>query len=224
MGEAEWQACTNPDRMLAFLRGKASDRKLRLFAVACVRQVWRKLREERERRAVQAAELYADGRLDLDALREARRAVSVGVRWTHGAARAAQATTRDAAWAAARQAQHEAIQEVWLARGGWETEKRVKGAAQLAQCDLFRDLFGPLPFRPVSVASDWLSASVVSLAQAAYGERDLPSGHLDASRLAILADALEESGCTDTAFLGHLRKPATHARGCWALDLLLGEK
>jgi hypothetical protein len=64
---------------------------------------------------------------------------------------------------------------------------------------------------------------VVALAQAAYDQRELPAGHLDRARLAILADALEEAGCTDQTILGHLRGPGPHVRGCWAVDLILGK-
>ena len=35
--------CMDPNPMLEFLRGKASDRKLRLYAVACSSQVWQLL-------------------------------------------------------------------------------------------------------------------------------------------------------------------------------------
>jgi hypothetical protein len=37
--EATWLACADPHRMLPCLRGKASDRKLRLFAVGCCTRV-----------------------------------------------------------------------------------------------------------------------------------------------------------------------------------------
>jgi hypothetical protein len=41
--------------------------------------------------------------------------------------------------------------------------------------------------------------------------------------LPILADAVEEAGCTDADILGHLRGPGAHYRGCWALDSLRGK-
>jgi hypothetical protein len=65
---------------------------------------------------------------------------------------------------------------------------------------------------------------VTNLAAVAYEERQLPSGELDPARLAVLADALEESGCTNGDILGHLRQPGTHVRGCWALDKVLGKE
>jgi hypothetical protein len=55
-----------------------------------------------------------------------------------------------------------------------------------------------------------------------YEERELPSGHLDAARLAVLAGVLEEAGATDPRLLGHLRSPGPHVRGCFALDALTG--
>jgi hypothetical protein len=85
---------------------------------------------------------------------------------------------------------------------------------------LLREVAGN-PFRPVAFDSTWLSPTVTTLAQAAYDERDLPSGELDRDRLVILADALEDAGCTDRDILDHLRGPGPHVRGCWALDLIL---
>jgi hypothetical protein len=90
------------------------------------------------------------------------------------------------------------------------------------QCSLARDIFGS-PFRPVSLVPTWLTPDVVSLAQAAYQERNLPSGELDPVRLAVLADALEEAGAGDDV-AGHLRSPGPHVRGCWAVDLILGKE
>jgi len=62
MTEQEWLACTEPALMLAFLAGKASDRKLRLFAVACCRRIWHLFRDDNNRRAVDVSERLADGR------------------------------------------------------------------------------------------------------------------------------------------------------------------
>lgn len=61
MTEQEWLTCTDPQKMLVFLRGKASDRKLRLFAVACCRDIWELISSQASRDAVKASEEYADG-------------------------------------------------------------------------------------------------------------------------------------------------------------------
>jgi pSer/pThr/pTyr-binding forkhead associated (FHA) protein len=45
----------------------------------------------------------------------------------------------------------------------------------------------------------------------------------DYGGLPVLADALEEAGCTDQDILDHLRGPGTYGRGCWVVDLILGK-
>src|SRR5262249_19627484 len=88
--------------------------------------------------------------------------------------------------------------------------------------DLVRDVEGDLS-RTVAASAAWLTPTVTALARAAYEERSLPAGTLDALLLAVLADALEEAGCADRAVLGHLRGPGPHVRGCHVLDALLGK-
>src|SRR5262245_41045217 len=61
MTEAEWLACTDTRRMRAFLRDKASDRKVRRFACACCRRIWPLISDPWGREAVEVAERYADG-------------------------------------------------------------------------------------------------------------------------------------------------------------------
>jgi hypothetical protein len=39
----------------------------------------------------------------------------------------------------------------------------------------------------------------------------------------VLANALEESGCTNPDILGHCRSGGEHVRGCWVVDLVLGK-
>jgi hypothetical protein len=77
MTEAEWWlGCCDPRRMLGFLWGRASDRKLRLFVVACCRRLRQLLTDERSRKAVEAAELFADGQVTREDLGTAGRVAS----------------------------------------------------------------------------------------------------------------------------------------------------
>jgi hypothetical protein len=90
------------------------------------------------------------------------------------------------------------------------------GAAQAA---FLRDIFGPLPFRPVSLDPSWLAwhgGLLVSMARRMYDGRDFTD-------MAVLADALEEAGCQNPDLLGHCRSGGEHVRGCWLIDLLLGK-
>ena len=75
MTEAEWNACTNPGRMLQFLEGKASDRKLRLFAVACCSRILSYVSDRRAKHILKVAERLADGL----ATNAERRVAAVGI-------------------------------------------------------------------------------------------------------------------------------------------------
>jgi hypothetical protein len=95
----------------------------------------------------------------------------------------------------------------------------IERAERAAQMALLRAIVGnPVVRRTVNPAwLDWQDGLIRRLAQAAYDE-----GAFD--HLPILADALEEAGCTDEAILTHLRSPGPHVRGCWVVDLILARE
>src|SRR5947199_377880 len=61
MKETEWLACTDPQRMLRFVRGNGCGRKLQLFVCAACRRPWPLLEVQCLRSAVEISEAYADG-------------------------------------------------------------------------------------------------------------------------------------------------------------------
>lgn len=86
-------------------------------------------------------------------------------------------------------------------------------------CDLIRDLYGN-PFRAVTLAPAvraWNGGAILLLAEAIHNDAAF-------DRLPILADALEEAGCTNEDILTHCRSGPVHVRGCWVLDLLLRKR
>ncbi len=238
MTEAEWLACTDPEPMLAFLHGKVSDRRFRLFSVGCIRRGWHLSRDPGLWQGVEAVERFVDGLTRDKARIEARK---TGLRVAHAETGSEDGygnpqemlgfelwevakktidlkTARDLGTSAAAAFGYAAVE------GSHDGPKffRAKERERKRQRGVLLDIFGN-PFRPATIPVAWRVPQVVALAQSAYDQRMLPAGTLDLPRLAILADALEEAGCTDAGLLAHLRGPGPHVRGCWALDLLLGK-
>src|SRR5262249_60130535 len=96
-----------------------------------------------------------------------------------------------------------------LLRGGPPPERRRELARRW--CDLLREICAP--FRAVALAPGWLSANDRAARRLAASIHD--DGAFD--HLPVLADALEDAGCTDPELLGHLRSAGPHGPGCWAL-------
>ena len=225
MTEQEWLTAADPQPMLKYVRGRSSERKLRLFAVACCRQVWHLLADERTRTAVEVAERFADGGAAQEELAAARYAAAY-------AGMAAGLASFSAYQATLTAAAHDAVYAGWDAATAnfaadaaafATTDPAARAAAEQEQVIALRDIFGN-PFRLVPPDPSWPTADIRALARAAYSARILPAGTLDPVRLAVLADALEDAGCTDADVLWHLRGENPHVRGCWVIDLLLGKR
>ena len=233
MTEAEWLAATDPQPLLEFLQG-ASERKRRLFACGCCRRAWDLLSDHRSRKAVEVSEDFADGRCvarQLAAARQAAQRAWLKIRtiWDGYVVSepdpALYAATTPVFYAAT------AAHELTSRRSPEFVERTVADLQLVArhrlgrladaerleearQSDLARCVFGS-PGRPVTADPQWLTSTVVALAEGAYRDRAW-------DRLPGLADALQDAGCDCEELLGHCRSGGPHCRGCWAVDLLTG--
>ncbi len=235
MTEADWQTCADPAAMLRWAGDRVSARKRRLFACACCRRAlfmvdaWAyDFRRADYHRALATAERFADGAATAAELDDA-----------HGGADDSTFINQDLEYAGldhgvdpfrdVASADPAVVADVWqqvlllvrefgtdvAATGPRRRHDAEERAERAAQAELLRDLLGN-PFRPVVFDSGWRSPVAAPIAAACY-----ETGTFD--RLPILADALEDAGCDAAELLAHLRGPGPHARGCWALDLVLGK-
>jgi hypothetical protein len=240
MTEQEWRTGNNPTPMLEFVRHTASERKLRLFAVACCRRVWGSFPDEGSRRAVEVAEQYADGATHKKALAAAR---STAADVANGMGLPGSSVEGQRVWGAAQAARHaarptrkrpalgddvrKAAEFSLMAEMVGRLSRSIPSECLLPRCRLLRCIFGN-PFRqppplPSAVLA-WNDGTVRRLAGAIYEDRQMAAGTLDPARLAILADALLDAGSDDEDLIGHCRSEGPHYRGCWALDCLLGKE
>ncbi len=212
----------DPQQLLTRLRGHVSERKHRLFNVACCRRLWPLYRKPEVRFAILVGEAYADGHADKEQLRAALRTIHQERARTPtftAAAAAIQAAGFTVAWLPSEffsQALPDMTRALGhpLGRQVTEEERRAhQDQAARAQCTLLLEFFAD-SFLPVRLDPSWRAPSVQGLASAVYEDHSF-------DHLPILADALEDAGCDEPLLLGHLRGPGPHYRGCWALDLLL---
>jgi hypothetical protein len=200
--EQEWLTSSDPLQLVAHAGGGVESRKAMLFTVACFRRHWDRLPA-----AAQAwgrlAESAAEGGASRQNLDDA----------FEGLEEALNELGPPGDFVALMDVAYALWESDWFdlddADPAWVAERK-------AQADLVRDVFGN-PFRAAPVALDaaWRTAAVLRLAEAA--DAGAPDAH------PVLADALEEAGCTDEAITSHLRSPGPHVRGCWAVDLILGK-
>jgi len=129
------------DKVWAFTQeGMVSDKTLRLFAVACAREVQHLMTDQRSIAALDVAERYAHGDATKEELRTARAAAREAAAWEAAgaadAAREAEGAARAAAWeawVAAREAGEAGREAAWAAgAGGAAGEARAARAARAA--------------------------------------------------------------------------------------------
>jgi hypothetical protein len=64
MTPAEWLSCDDAEPMLDFLRGKVSERKLRLYILACCQKLWGNSSDEATQVAFQSLECLVETLLE----------------------------------------------------------------------------------------------------------------------------------------------------------------
>jgi hypothetical protein len=230
MTESQWLACSNPEPMLEFLRGKVSDRKLRLFTCACCRRIWDLIDVPDCHKAIEVGELYVEGKADANWLACAYE--DADLRYDDPDAEGPIDAKEASLYAVVPDAFEGAKSCVSCCGCAVDDFHSPEGAnrrrsERVSQTALLRDIFGK-PFRsspPVPLAVlTWNDSTVRRIAEGIYEERRLPEGTLDGARLAILSDALLDAGCDNADLIAHLRSPGPHVRGCWAIDLLTGRE
>ena len=221
MTEAEWLACDDPERMYFFAVDTGEHRrKSRMLGCACARRLWHLLGPIYQT-AIEVAEKYEDDQASASELDHSFETVESASHTDYRGDTAIDlarivvlmAVYREAAFPDLNKAAGASAFDAENEEVDWDEAHEQEFAVQV---HLIRDIFGN-PFRPAAVDPLWLTFNVQALAQGIYDDRAF-------ERMPILADALQDAGCDNADMLSHCRDPhATHVRGCWVLDLLLGK-
>jgi len=201
MTEAEWQVCTDPLKMLHYLRADPAARKTLLLVGASIRRHWDVLAEE-GREWVLLAEEYAERP---GPYRLAHRDEVFGDHWD-GISIAGEAAwdgvsgAIDQLWCAYYQCED---YDTLVGNKDWEAERRQ-------QVILLHDIFG-YPFRPLPPRPE----AIAPLAEQIY------AGAWD--KMPLLGQWLQEHGYPTEA--EHCLDPKLHhVKGCWVVDWATGRE
>lgn len=244
MTELQWQLSTAPAAMLRHLGKRASARKLQLLGVAACRSLRSHFDGESVMtRLLDIVERHAEGETTQEEwqwgirMAQGLAVPDLGDVMAAGGVGSAEHPFRMALFSLVSTPVAVGVERTldWLAAGASRVAGpgKARDAEQLArrtQAYLVREIFGN-PFIERTVVPAWMSTGgsaifagqLVKVSETAKALADGVEADQAYERLPILADAMEEAGCTDPEFLAHLREPGHHVRGCWALDLVLGK-
>ena len=202
---------------------KEQSRKLRLFACAACRRLWRLMINAQSQALVEVAERYADGRATPTELRVAADANAATELPSGGMGQeylpiygAYMYVSRAVYWLSDADIPSVVGLLIDDLYGATVNDPDDPEEEHIHQAALLRDIFAN-PLRPVAFDAAWRTDTAVSLAKGMYESRDF-------GVMPILADALQDAGCDSEDVLNHCRDPEqTHVRGCWVVDLVLGK-
>ncbi|VTR98685.1 hypothetical protein [Tuwongella immobilis] len=238
MTEAEWLGAPHLYTLIRLIEEKASERRRRLLACACCRRTWNLLPDDFIRDILELAEQYADGMVTSGHLRSVQNEPYFDDLQNQLRGRAQvkpqQSLRTLYAISAIRDLTSLSVNLVNIILDTSRNPRddyiptpihnETTGGGSIGydpneldlKIRLLHDIFGPrldsLPF-----VSTWRTSAAFVLAHQMYQSRDFSS-------MPMLADALEVAGCDNQEILRHCREPGIHVRGCWVVDLVLGNE
>ena len=210
-----------PPRRVKTTKSKR-ERKLKLFGCAACRRISHLFVAPEQQRLIEVVEKCADDgttgrelRMARDAAMELVPRYKQGEEWSsiYGAYDYAQNALNLLTWPTVSDVVEGFVEDLF---GATVNDPDSAEEENIHQKAFLLDIFGN-PFRPVIFSPAWRTDTAVSLARQMYESREFGA-------MPILADALQDAGCENPDILSHCRDTsATHVRGCWVVDLVLGK-
>jgi hypothetical protein len=240
MTETDWLSSESPAKLFQFVRTKLSARKLQLLSCGCARLVWDVLTLH-QREVVATVERYADGMIPATEYDPIVEQATRTLTTTYHTEQGPDLPHDQALSRVIHALVCTPVDEGAYAAMDWvvtsftrrpATTERMATAQQARRgvCEVIREVVGNPFLERIIPGPEWVQSGgavtpwMLRVGETARALAQSIQAHQAFDRMPILADAMEDDGCTDYDLLAHLRENRTHVRGCWALDLVLGKK